>query len=112
LYIQVLDIGEGYSPLDGIFDVPVTGVYVFTVTIYAEDYRHVIAELVVNGQVQTYLIADTERAGDYHTGTAIVVAQVNAGDHVFVRRGDSYSDALVTSIHGRAISSFSGWRLF
>ena len=81
-------------------------------TIYTEDHRHVIAELVVNGQVKTYMIADTEEAADYQSATAIVVTQANAGDHVLVRRGDSYSFCCVTSIQGRTISSFSGWRLF
>jgi len=111
-YIQVLDIGAGYSQSDGIFDVPVAGVYVFTVTIYTQDNKHTIAELVVNGHVATYMIADTQDAYDYHTATAIVVTQANAGDHVFVRRGGSYSNSYVSSIPGYLLSTFSGWRLF
>ncbi|XP_052800886.1 uncharacterized protein LOC128231532 [Mya arenaria] len=109
--VEMTDLGSGYNNNDGIFDVPVAGIYVFTFTIYAEQHYEVRAELVVNGQVKTALIADADEINDYHTGTATIVVQVNAGDHVFVRRADTYSESCVTSNFSRALTTFSGWLL-
>jgi len=105
-------IGDGYNNHDGIFDVPVAGIYVFTFTIYANYHHYVRTELVIDGQVKTAALADADEIGDYHTSTATIVISANAGDHVFVRRADQYSECNVLSNFDRALSTFSGWLLY
>lgn len=105
---QVIDVGNGYNNQDGIFDVPVTGVNVFTYTIYANSHHYVRAELVINGQVKTAAMADGETVNEIHSSTANIVVSVNAGDHVLVRRADTASQCNAN----RAFSTFSGWMLY
>jgi len=109
---QVIDVGDGYSNQDGIFDVPVTGVYVFTYTVYAVNNHYVRTELVINGQVKTASTADGETVREVHTSTAIIVTPANAGDHVLVRRADTSTQCDVSSSIGYAVSTFSGWILY
>ncbi|XP_052813340.1 multimerin-1-like [Mya arenaria] len=110
--VEMTDLGGAYNNRDGIFDVPVAGIYVFTFTIYSDYSHEVRAELIIDGQVKSVLLADADEVNDYHTGTATVVVQVNAGDHVFVRRADSYSECNVLSTFSRALTTFSGWLLY
>ena len=109
---QVIDVGDGYNNQDGIFDVPVTGVYVFMYTVYAKDFHYVRAELVINGQVKTAAMADCETVRELHSSTATIVISVNAGDHVLVRRADTTSQCNVLSNANQAFSTFSGWMLY
>lgn len=110
--IQVLDVGGGYNNNDGIFDVPVTGIYVFTYTIYSNLHQFIKAELVINGQVKTSLYADADNVEAYHTGTATIVIHANAGDHVFVRLSNNWTECGVLSSFQQALSTFSGWLLY
>ena len=108
---QVIDVGDGYNSQDGIFNVPVTGVYVFTYTIYT--YHHYVrTELVINGQVKTTAMTDAESADEVRTATAILVISANAGDHVFVRRADTHSQCNIFSSITYVVPTFSGWILY
>jgi len=81
--IKVVDVGDGYNNHDGIFDVPVAGIYVLTFTIYANYNHKDRTELVIDGQVKTAALADAYAINNYHTSTATIVVSANAGDHVF-----------------------------
>jgi len=111
-HFQVIDVGGGYNNQDGIFDVPVTGVYVFVYTVYADQNHFVRTELVINGQVKTASIADGATPHEVHSSTAIIVVPANAGEHVFVRRADTNSQCNIVSSMTLAVSSFSGWILY
>jgi len=104
---QVIDVGDGYNNQDGIFDVPVTGVYVFTYTIYTA-HHYVRTELVINGEVKTASMADGETVGETHSSSATIVSPANAGDHVLVRRADTNSQCNAFSSFDWALSTFSG----
>ncbi|XP_069105220.1 uncharacterized protein [Argopecten irradians] len=107
-YDQVnLDRGGNYNTADGVYTVPVGGLYVFTWTTTSTSEVDVFTELVVDGTSWGRILTDGD---NYHwdATTAIVVVPVNAGDHVFVRStevGHMYSDTR------RGGPSFSGWRL-
>ncbi|XP_052762589.1 multimerin-2-like [Mya arenaria] len=80
-----VNIGKGFTVSDGIFDAPVTGLYMFSWTVFAEDGYWLESELVVNGHRQGYIAADSSNT-DIVPATGVVIAHVNAGEHVFVRR--------------------------
>jgi len=52
---------------------------------FSQDNDWLETELVVNGQRKGYVSADTTDT-DVTPGTGVVLTQVNAGEHVFVRR--------------------------
>ncbi|KAH3711259.1 complement C1q-like protein 4 isoform X1 [Dreissena polymorpha] len=110
VYEQVLlNDGNGYSTRDGIFDPPVSGVYVFTWSI-ADHHDWYAAELVVDGVSRGATIADND-TDDTAVGTAVVVLYVRAGSHVFVRRSAG-NGCTVLNEDNLARNSFSGWLLY
>ena len=110
---QETDSGDGYNNQDGLYVVPVTGVYVFTYTVYVDQHNQIHAELVINGQVKNSLFADYDSSGNEdNSATAISVLQVNAADHVSVRNSGIHSTCNVLSTFDLGLTSFSGWRLF
>ncbi|XP_052251744.1 uncharacterized protein LOC127858579 isoform X2 [Dreissena polymorpha] len=100
---------NGYSTRDGIFDPPVSGVYVFTWSI-ADHHDWYAAELVVDGVSRGATIADND-TDDTAVGTAVVVLYVRAGSHVFVRRSAG-NGCTVLNEDNLARNSFSGWLLY
>lgn len=109
--LQEIDVGNGYNGQDGIFDAPITGVYVFTITLVPDFFKYVQAEIVINGVVKGNIFADSDEIHDIHPASTSIVVHVNAGDHVLVRRGTN-SDCDVLSDTSHARTSFSGWFLF
>ncbi|XP_053402943.1 uncharacterized protein LOC128558119 isoform X1 [Mercenaria mercenaria] len=102
---EVVDEGDGYSETDGIYVVPVTGTYVFTWTVFSQKYVWFRADIIIDGVSKGWILADS----DNDQATGIVIARVNAGNHVFIRRdkGDG------CNLHDDfARSTFSGWKLF
>lgn len=110
---EALDNGNGYTPTDGIYIVPESGIYVFTWTMLAGSHQEFDTHLVVNGQVKGSSFSDTSENGDYYQSTAVVVISVSAGDHIFIRMGyttQAVGDIVSTdSRYGQ--STFSGWQL-
>lgn len=101
--------GNSYHPATGVFNVPVTGVYVFTWTI----------RLSLNSRHSTQLMKNTEEVDVIHlsTGgvstsevTGVVVIATNEGDDIFVKTLNQFNAGAIESDYsGR--SSFSGWKL-
>jgi hypothetical protein len=109
---------SGYTSLDGIFNTPVSGVYVFTWTITVPSQgQRIVTELIARGSVIGVLSSDSDK-GDVsvsgvHPATAFVVAHVSAGYNVFVRvRSVDSGNGNVLSDDFNVRSSFSAWRLF
>ncbi|XP_062613741.1 complement C1q-like protein 2 [Saccostrea cucullata] len=104
-----INVGNGYHPSTGVFVVLETGIYVFTWTIRIYgNYNH-STQLMVNTKEQGIIRTHVTSGVDFE-GTGIVVAQVTAGDDVFVRTHASWNNgAIISDTAGR--SSFSGWKL-
>ena len=105
---QVTNAGDGYSNRDGIFDAPVSGLYVVVYTLYGGSRTELRGKLIVDGQVKTASVADGYNGVDYVTPTTVIVIviHVNAGERVFVRRAYENSGCLTIS------SAFKGWSSF
>nr|XP_022308983.1 uncharacterized protein LOC111114800 [Crassostrea virginica] len=103
-----LNRGQGYNENDGIFTVPVTGVYGFAWTVAVHDYSWASVEILVNGEVVGSAYAHAPTGMDFGTGFAIV--QANAGDHAFIRMQENGNGAISSNVRGR--TSFLGWFMF
>ena len=69
------------------------------------------AELTVNGVRIGVIVADTVYTETTGHATGVVLAQVNGGDHVYVRKHASTGGCTTQSYeHGR--SAFSGFLLY
>ncbi|XP_053381716.1 uncharacterized protein LOC128549225 [Mercenaria mercenaria] len=111
--VETVDVGGGFNTADGIFDAPATGLYVFSWTAVALQKSYFSAELIVNGVVKGVVEADPDVGGPadgVHPATGVVLANVNAGNHVFVRFKQGGSCYVKSDSSAR--TSFSGWLLF
>ncbi|XP_033760564.1 complement C1q tumor necrosis factor-related protein 2-like [Pecten maximus] len=104
----LLDIDGNYHTGDGVYRVPVSGVYVFTWCMTGTTTDNVVTELTVNGSPRGTIFSDAETGHTWDTSTGVIVTSVIEGDHVFIR---SKSEGMIHSsgIYGKAM--FSGWRL-
>ncbi|XP_045183056.2 uncharacterized protein LOC123541560 [Mercenaria mercenaria] len=110
--VETVDVGGGFNTADGIFDAPATGLYVFSWTVAAPQGSFFSAELIVNGAVQGVVESDSDLGGPgngVHPATGVVLANVNAGNHVFVRFHQGTSGHVKSDSYMR--TSFSGWLL-
>ncbi|XP_045180683.2 complement C1q-like protein 4 [Mercenaria mercenaria] len=105
------NVGNGYNSRDGIFDVPVTGVYVFTATLVPDFHQHLQAEIIVDGVVKGIIFTDSEEINDIHQASTSIIVHVNAGDHVYIRRGRSNSCNVISDTT-LVRTTFAGWLLF
>ncbi|XP_060562508.1 uncharacterized protein LOC132722097 [Ruditapes philippinarum] len=107
---EVLDIGNGYNEHDGIYIVPESGIYVFTWTFAADYAEYIVTGIVVNGATQGWTVSDaSDRRLLLSPSSGLVLARVNAGDHVFIRR---VAGRGCTAYSGQSIQpTFSGWQL-
>ncbi|XP_045165348.2 C1q-related factor-like [Mercenaria mercenaria] len=110
--VEETDTGDNYNANDGIFDVPVTGTYVFTVTVGSLHNGFVTAEIIVNGQVKGTAFANSEHIHDDHSASGTIVVHANAGDHVFVRKGATSDNYPIISDNAYIRTAFCGWLLF
>ncbi|XP_076106875.1 complement C1q tumor necrosis factor-related protein 3-like [Mytilus galloprovincialis] len=104
----ILDTTSSYNVGDGVFTVPMTGIYVFTWTASVGNGNWETTELIVNGTPYAYTLVDAGASGDYGSGTQTVVLKVNQSDHVLVRTGNTGDGKL----DGNKYDTFSGWILF
>lgn len=104
-----LNKGNGYNAFDGIFIVPTSGTYVFTWSIMCDVHGSLYTELMRNAEIIGTRFADSFRASVWDFATGIVVADVNQGDHLYVRLEET-SIGIVRSIT-KSKTTFSGWLL-
>ena len=107
-----VNVGGGFNVNDGIFDAPATGIYVFSWTVAAQQGTAFSAEVIINGAVQGDIRSDSDLNGSgdgVHPATGLVLANVNAGNHVFIR----YVSAGLCNVlsNSQTRSSFTGWLL-
>ena len=107
---EVLDTGNGYNEHDGMYVVPESGLYVFTWT-YAADYaQYAVTEIVVNGVAESWTISDGSGGSLLLSpSSGLILANVNAGDHVFIRRVQGNGCTAISNKFMRP--TFSGWQL-
>ena len=104
-----LNKGNGYHSDDGIFIVPHTGIYAFAWTQGVSNIGWATTEIAINGQKYGRAFADGDLGReDVGFGTGFVIAEVNAGDHVYIRMHDIGDPVLF----GDGVTSFSGWKLY
>ncbi|OWF47660.1 uncharacterized protein LOC110454072 [Mizuhopecten yessoensis] len=105
----MLDEGNGYNHGNGIYEIPTSGVYVFTWTIMSgtNNGGSMSTHLMVNGVVRSATDADSD-AHNWEAATGLIVTSVSKGDHVYIL---AYSTGQVISDTNNR-STFSGWRLF
>ncbi|XP_062576098.1 uncharacterized protein LOC134280210 [Saccostrea cucullata] len=107
------NIGNAYHPSTGLFIVPESGVYVFTWMFRTGAAHDHSIQLLINKDVFGSLYLQSVNGLEAQE-TGIVVAQVNAGDDVYVRTHATLtlgtSDYIQSNSYGR--TSFAGWKLF
>jgi len=89
--------GNGYTSHDGIFIAPVSGVYVFSVTLVSGGTTWMRVALVVNGVEKATIASDNVA---YLQASFTIVAHVRNGEHVLVRvSGESNCKLSSNPIH-------------
>lgn len=102
----ITNFGNAYNKNDGIFTVPVEGVYVFTWTTMAKPDYYQGTELVLNGKHVSYAWA-AETAG-YNTASKTVILHLQQGNEIWIRT-DAAGGANYLHNHGH--NSFVGFLL-
>lgn len=108
---DIANIGSPYSPSNGHFIAPVSGIYGLSLAAYMDPRYYVYLDLVLETtpimHVKTghYYSGSTNRL--YNMGTNFVLANLTAGDHVWPRYagGSGY-------LFGEGVSTFSGFLLY
>ncbi|CAC5400305.1 unnamed protein product [Mytilus coruscus] len=72
----ILDTTSSYNNGDGVFVVPIVGIYVFTWTVSIANGDWQTTELVVNGAPYAFTKVDTGDGSDYGSGTQTAVLKV------------------------------------
>ena len=104
-----LDMGGGYSPKEGTYIAPKSGVYVFTWAIQISIHSFYSTQLIVDGNAHLGTDTSSQSSSDSDGTTATTVVQLNQGDRVFIRVAQSQG-AIVSGV-SQHTSSFSGWKL-
>ncbi|XP_076109037.1 cerebellin-3-like [Mytilus galloprovincialis] len=106
----ILNIGKGYNKYSGTFIAPVSGIYVFTFTLYPNRYSSIAVNIFKNSEVISQSFIEMT-SGMLSGTTPVAVVDMNVGDAAFVRtssihhpHGDVLSDVNVKS-------SFAGWKI-
>lgn len=79
--------------------------FAWTIAVQTNGWASV--EIVVNGSVSGSAFASSSTAWDEAAG--LIIVNVNAGDHVYIRMHENGNG--VVSSNGRGRTSFSGWSL-
>lgn len=101
--------GNGYHHDNGIFEAPRPGTYVFFWTIYTHPRGYIPTELVANGNVISSGVTDSHADDGLQSATGVAIADLVAGDHVYVRIRHTAINYIFSIAEGR--STFSGWLL-
>ncbi|KAK3095254.1 hypothetical protein FSP39_012250, partial [Pinctada imbricata] len=101
--VILLNQGNGYDNVTGVFRAPVSGIYVIIWSVEAFNSQDIGAQLYVDEEVVGHTWSDAS-ADNYDSSTGIVVTSVKRDSRVYVMLQEGTRvDALQ--------SSFSGWLL-
>lgn len=89
-----------------------SGVYVFTWTIFTGDDGHTYFDVLVNDSVYGKMFGDTiDVCCDYDSDTGTLVLSLNQGDTVFIRSSRQATTQVPSSDSWGARTTFAGWKL-
>lgn len=101
-----INSGQGYHQDGGIFIAPRSGIYGFAWTLAVSSVGWASTEIVINSEKYGRASADGDD-GSHGFGTGFVIANVNAGDHVYIRMSITGDPVL----YGDSRTLFSGWMI-
>lgn len=78
------NLGKAYNPHHGVFIAPVSGTYVFFMTIYATHNNDIWCQYVVNGIHKSTVFAESLNSAD-DTGSQTIILQLQQGDDVAIQ---------------------------
>lgn len=106
----IINVGNGYSKYTGAFTAPVSGLYVFTFTLYPDRSSYMAVNIFKNSEVmaQSY----TQMTTDTFSGTTpVAVIDMNVGDIAFVRTSSTETPHGNVFSNDGVKSSFAGWKI-
>ena len=103
----VTNVGNAYNPHVGLFAAPVSGIYVFSVSLLSYPGHTTHYDFFKNNEFISAIYLHTPGAGQYESTSQTVVLQLTKGDDVTLR--NSYSDEIV---HGHNHTTFAGFLLW
>jgi hypothetical protein len=105
----ITNIGNAYSLTTGIFQAPLNGIYVFTLTLMVVARHSEYLEIVVDGNALNDIFADASSVDDNVSTTKQWVLDLNSGSDVWIRTTSYFNNG---EIHGNMHTAFSGFLLF
>ena len=85
----ITNIGQAYDSHNGRFTVPVSGMYLLSVSVMSTDTNTIDCKIIKNGNILAYVYGGST---DYQTDTQTIVVDLQAGDIIWVRHSPGYSD--------------------
>ncbi|KAH3846541.1 complement C1q tumor necrosis factor-related protein 3-like [Dreissena polymorpha] len=102
----ITDINNSYDVATGIFTAPLTGLYVFGVTLLSYNSHNSLFHLRKNGQIVYPIYVGGLGGHSYDTSGSMVVVSLQPGDMVSVQNWDPNE-----ALWGDGFSTFSGFLL-
>lgn len=110
------NLESSYNRYTGAFSVPITGVYLFTYTVFMEAYSYGSFEIAVNDVARGTIFVDnnTQEQNAYTGSTGVAILVLNRGDACVIRTHSRYphvkgsvrsDDLMRTSFSGARIGS-------
>lgn len=82
----ISNVGGGYNNQDGVFTVPVDGVYVFFCKITQGSNSHdLFFQFILNGSVKTITLVYGRSDDPYRTSSSLIALQLSRGDRVWIK---------------------------
>jgi len=102
----ITNLGDAYNPHVGGFIAPVSGVYVFSTTLFSYPATDAHFGVLHNWHLVITLYQETSIGSKYDTSSTTVVLQLSNGDVVSIANRDADK-----SLHGYGHTSFTGFLL-
>ena len=106
---EITNYGSAYSTNSGIFQAPLKGIYVFTLTLMVVPRHSEYLDIVVDGKFINQILADASSVDDYMSTTKQWVLDLNVGSEVWIRTSSVQN---MGEIHGAMHTTFGGFLLF
>ena len=97
------NIGGHYSPITGVFTVPIPGLYMLSTTVMSTKGKSIHCALWVNN-----VMYERAYGTNYSTGSLNTVLQLEKGDRVYIKKDSKYSNSAEHML-GTYYSMFSGY---